>query len=216
MEGTYRFGAFELDAARGLLMHEGEPLKIPHRHIAMLALLLSRAGQLVTKDDLFHAGWGADAASDNSIANAIWALRKTLGDNQEEPRFIRTQVGLGYRFVAPVTRVHLQESAVSIEALVTPHRTFTEGHAAIETMDLEAVSRARHLLRAALPAAPDSAAAHIDLATACVLEFEAIRVKDAPDTSGLDEALRNAEAACRIAPRSGQAWSMLAGAAEER
>src|SRR5437870_551703 len=77
-------------------------------------------------------------------------------------------------------------------------------------MDLEAISRARHRLGAALADAPDSAAAHIDLATACVLEFEASRVKAAPDTNRLDEALLHAGAACGIDPRSGQAWSMLA------
>ena len=210
MDGTYRFGPFELDAGRGLLLRDGEPLKVPHRHIAMLALLVSRAGQLVTKDELFHAGWAGEATGDNSIAHAIWTIRKTLGDNLEEPRFIKTQVGLGYRFIAPVTRVPPPMAVTSVAALVTPHRTFMEGHAAIDTMDVEAVSHARQRLVAALADASDSAAAHIDLATACILEFEATRVKAAPDTSRLDEALAHAETACRIDPRSGQAWSTLA------
>ena len=70
----------------------------------ILLLLLEERGQLVTREQIVEKIWGKDAFldTDNSINGAIRKIRQVLKDDPEQPRFIQTVTGRGYRFIAPI------------------------------------------------------------------------------------------------------------------
>ncbi len=106
-------------------------------------------------------------------------------------------------------RKALRETDAALDALLAPHRAFTEGRAALETLDGDKIARAREVFEGALRAAPDHASAHIGLANACVMRFETTRADPAPDVAALGEAAVHAREACRLDPGSGEAWATL-------
>jgi len=207
---VFRFGQYELDSGARRLIRDGEPVALPARHVDLLLLLLSNAGRIVTKDSLIEAAWKDVAVSDNSVEQAISGLRKALGSQENGTAYIETLARRGYRFSAPVERGRPRHSDADLDALLAPYRAFVEGRAALETLDREAVSRARQAFEAALLTAPDYSAAHIGMANACVLAFESTRADTAPDLTTLQQATRHAREGCRLDPASGEAWSTLA------
>jgi DNA-binding winged helix-turn-helix (wHTH) protein/cytochrome c-type biogenesis protein CcmH/NrfG len=198
------FGPFELDPARRRLLSSGEPVAISDRQIDILLLLVARAGQIVAKDDLIHAGWKDVAVGDNSLEQAISNLRRLLG-----PHRIETIPRRGYRFGGVVERKAPRESDAGLDALLAPHRAFVEGRAALETFDGAEIARARSVFEGTLTTAAEHASAHIGLANACVMQFEMTRADPIPDGAALAVAVRHAREACRLDPQSGEAWSTL-------
>ena len=99
-----RFGVFELDTRTRELRKRGTKLKLPEQSIQILATLLERGGELVTRDELQKKLWPNDTIVefDHSINAAIKRLRQALGDTAETPRFIETLPRRGYRFIYPV------------------------------------------------------------------------------------------------------------------
>jgi DNA-binding winged helix-turn-helix (wHTH) protein len=99
-----RFGVFELDLAAGELRKNGAKLRLQEQPFQVLALLLERAGDLVTRDDLRQKLWPSDTFVDfdHSLNTAVNKLRETLGDSASSPRYIETLARRGYRFIAPV------------------------------------------------------------------------------------------------------------------
>jgi DNA-binding winged helix-turn-helix (wHTH) protein len=102
-----RFGVFELDLAAGELRKNGAKLRLQDQPFQVLALLLERAGDVVTRDDLRQKLWPADTFVDfdHSLNTAVNKLRETLGDSASSPRYIETLARRGYRFIAPVQKV---------------------------------------------------------------------------------------------------------------
>ena len=80
------FEPFELDSARRRLTASGEPVAISERQLDVLLLLVARAGQIISKDDLLQAGWKDVAVGDNSLEQAISSLRRLLGAPSERRR----------------------------------------------------------------------------------------------------------------------------------
>jgi cholera toxin transcriptional activator len=99
-----RFGVFELDAAAGELRKSGARLRLQEQPLQVLALLLERAGDVVTREELRQKLWPADTFVDfdHSLNTAVNKLRETLGDSASSPRYIETLARRGYRFIAPV------------------------------------------------------------------------------------------------------------------
>ena len=100
-----RFGAdLELDPAAYQLRRAGRPLKLERIPLDILLLLAERPGQLVTREQIAERIWGKDAFLDvdNSLNGAIRKIRHALEDDPDQPRFIQTVTGRGYRFVATV------------------------------------------------------------------------------------------------------------------
>jgi cholera toxin transcriptional activator len=99
-----RFGVFELDLAAGELRKNGARLRLQEQPLQVLALLLERAGDLVTRDEMRQKLWPADTFVDfdHSLNTAVNKLRETLGDSASSPRYIETLARRGYRFIAPV------------------------------------------------------------------------------------------------------------------
>jgi len=107
MSGCFRFGEFELDLAAYALRHAGERVKLEKIPMEVLILLVECESALVERRQIQAALWGPDVfvEHDSAINTAVRKVRHALGDDAEEPRFIETVVGKGYRFIAPVERV---------------------------------------------------------------------------------------------------------------
>src|SRR5580704_12645715 len=99
-----RFGAFEVDLHSGEVYKYGVRLKLQDQPFQVLALLLERSGDLVTREELRQKLWPADTFVDfdTGLNSVIKKLRDVLGDSAEEPRYIETLPRRGYRFVAVV------------------------------------------------------------------------------------------------------------------
>jgi TolB-like protein/DNA-binding winged helix-turn-helix (wHTH) protein/Tfp pilus assembly protein PilF len=99
-----RFDIFELDIRAGELRKRGVKLRLQGQPLEVLAILLQRAGDVVTREELRAQIWTADTFVDfdHSLHNAIARIRETLGDSAETPRYIETVPRRGYRFIAPV------------------------------------------------------------------------------------------------------------------
>jgi TolB-like protein/DNA-binding winged helix-turn-helix (wHTH) protein len=102
-----RFDNFELDVRAGELRKRGVRLRLQGQPLQVLAVLLKRAGDVVTREELRAQIWTTDTFVDfdHSLHNAIARLREVLGDSAEAPRFIETLPRRGYRFIVPVTPV---------------------------------------------------------------------------------------------------------------
>ncbi len=94
-----RFGPFELDRTQGLRRDKQE-LRISPKSLSVLWELASRAGQLVTKDQLFCTVWADAVVTDSALTSCIQELRQAFRDDARRPQFIETLHRRGYRFVA--------------------------------------------------------------------------------------------------------------------
>ena len=99
-----RFGIFELDTEATELRKRGVKVKLQDQPFKVLQLLLERAGQIVTRDELRARVWPANTfvEFDQGLYSAMTRLRDALGDSSESPRFIETLARRGYRFIAPI------------------------------------------------------------------------------------------------------------------
>jgi TolB-like protein/DNA-binding winged helix-turn-helix (wHTH) protein/Tfp pilus assembly protein PilF len=99
-----RFDNFELDVRAGELRKHGVRLRLQGQPLQVLAALLKRAGDVVTREELRAQIWTTDTFVDfdHSLHNTIARLREVLGDSAERPRYIETLPRRGYRFIAPV------------------------------------------------------------------------------------------------------------------
>ncbi len=98
-----RFGIFDLDLRARSLHKAGIRVKLQAQPFAILVLLISRRGEVVTRDELQRKLWPTDTFVDfeHSVNTAVMRLRDALGDSAESPRFIETVPRHGYRFIAP-------------------------------------------------------------------------------------------------------------------
>jgi len=208
-DARFVFDRFELDPGRRRLTAAGEPVAVSDRQFDVLLLLVARAGQIISKDDLLEAGWKDVAVGDNSIEQAISSLRRLLGTPPGGVAFIETVPRRGYRFGSAVARMAPRESDAGLDALLAPHRAFIEGRAALETLEGDRVARAREVFEGVLRSAPEYASAHVGLANACVMQFEMTRADPAPDLAALALAIHHAREACRLEPQSGEGWATL-------
>lgn len=103
-----RFSDFEVDLRAGeLRRRDGTKIKLQQQPFRVLVLLLQRAGDVVTREELRQAIWPAGTFVEFNLGldTAIYRLRTALGDSAETPQFLETLPRRGYRFIAPVDRV---------------------------------------------------------------------------------------------------------------
>jgi DNA-binding winged helix-turn-helix (wHTH) protein/Tol biopolymer transport system component len=113
--GVFEFGDFKLDGDRFDLSRGGRTLKLERKPMELLLLLATSNGQLVTRAEIARHLWGTEVFVDteHGINTAVRKIRQVLGDDSENPRFVQTVTGKGYRFAAPITQQEpLQESAL--------------------------------------------------------------------------------------------------------
>ncbi|PYI90111.1 MAG: hypothetical protein DME97_18430 [Verrucomicrobia bacterium] len=99
-----RFGPFEVDLRAGELIRNGRRIRLQDQPLQVLAMLLERPGNVVTRDELRQKLWPRDTFVDfdHGLNNAINRLRDALNDSADTPRFIQTLPKRGYRFISQV------------------------------------------------------------------------------------------------------------------
>src|SRR5271168_3067642 len=116
-----RFGPYEVDVRSGEVHKHGIRLKLQDQPFKILALLLERPGDVITREELRQKLWPADTFVDfdTGLNSAIKKLRDVLSDSADEPRYIETLHRRGYRFIAPVENGAPPKSA-PVELRVVP------------------------------------------------------------------------------------------------
>ena len=97
----YRFTDFTLSTRKRLLIRGGQPLPLIPRYLDLLIFLVERRRDAVHRREIFDRVWSDVIVSDSALSQAIRTLRRTLGDDPREPRFIRTVSRHGYQFICP-------------------------------------------------------------------------------------------------------------------
>jgi TolB-like protein/DNA-binding winged helix-turn-helix (wHTH) protein/Flp pilus assembly protein TadD len=122
-----RFGVFELDLRAGELRKYGMRVRLQEQPFQVLAMLLARHGEVVSREELQKKLWPADTFVDfdHGLNKAVNKIRDALGDSAESPRFVETVARRGYRFLAEVTvadaaAVHRAEPAPRKSVAVPP------------------------------------------------------------------------------------------------
>lgn len=122
----YQFEGFQLDVACYELRRNGHVLKLEKIPMELLILLISRRGELVSREEIIAKLWGQDVfiETEHGINTAVRKIRQTLGDDPEHPRFVQTVVGKGYRFVGPIDVV---DAAPAVDPSSAPVSVIEEG-----------------------------------------------------------------------------------------
>src|SRR6478735_5860969 len=98
----YEFGPFRIDMERYLLLRAGEPISLSPKVFETLLFLVQNRGRIGKKDEIISNVWPDTFVEESNLAQNIFLLRKALGEEKNEHRYIVTIPGVGYRFVAPV------------------------------------------------------------------------------------------------------------------
>jgi len=119
-----QFGVFEADLKTGELRRSGVRVRLQSQPFKVLAALLKRPGEVVTREELQQQLWGSDTTVDfdHSLGIAVNKLREALGDHAENPRFVETLAKRGYRFIAPVKE--------PVDHALPAHEAFSPQHTA--------------------------------------------------------------------------------------
>ena len=124
---SIRFGEdFDLDLRSYELRRAGRVLRLERIPMELLLLLVERRGQLVSRDQIIDRIWGKDVFldTDNSINAAIRKIRQVLKDDPEQPRYLQTITGRGYRFIAAVVegprKISVRGEARELAAILDP------------------------------------------------------------------------------------------------
>src|SRR5215471_13151260 len=105
-----RFGVFEADLRTGELSKQGKRLSLQEQPFRLLALLLEKPGELVTRKELQDKLWPQTIVDfDHGLNKAISKIREALGDSAENPRFVETVASRGYRFLADVATIREEQ-----------------------------------------------------------------------------------------------------------
>jgi TolB-like protein/DNA-binding winged helix-turn-helix (wHTH) protein/Tfp pilus assembly protein PilF len=109
-----RFGAFEINLQSGELRKNGIRLRLSGQPFQVLAVLIERAGEAVTREELQSKVWSADTFVDfdHGLNNAVARIREVLDDSSDTPRYIETIPRRGYRFIAPLAGVPLATASL--------------------------------------------------------------------------------------------------------
>lgn len=114
-----RFGVFEANLSTGELWKQSRKLELQDQPFQLLALLLRNAGELVSREELRKELWPSDSFGefDEGLNTAVRKIRKALGDDAANPRFIETLARRGYRFIAPVAGLRaapVEEASIAV------------------------------------------------------------------------------------------------------
>jgi DNA-binding winged helix-turn-helix (wHTH) protein/Tol biopolymer transport system component len=114
----FSFDDVEVHEREFTLVKAGEVLPVEPKAFRVLLILLRNPGKLIGKEDLLNAVWGDAAVTDNSLARSIALLRRLLGDETRNPRYIETVATVGYRFICKVEV--LEDASRELEGIAKP------------------------------------------------------------------------------------------------
>jgi DNA-binding winged helix-turn-helix (wHTH) protein/methylmalonyl-CoA mutase cobalamin-binding subunit len=204
-----RFGPFRIDPRTWLLTRDGQAVDLSPRLVEILAFIVSKAGQIVTKDELLDKFWPGVNVTENTLTRAIADIRKAIGDGAAEPRYLETASRRGYRFVGETP------------SLSDPFQDWVKGRLALDSLDAGKLNDAVSAFERTTAELPKYAPAHAGLANGYLLQYERTRFGSVPDRDLLWRAMQAARQATTIDPTLGEGWAVLgyllcaAGKAEE-
>jgi TolB-like protein/Tfp pilus assembly protein PilF len=109
----YEFGPYQFDVNNRLLKRGDETVSLTPKATDILGVLIARAGQLVEKDDLLREIWPDTFVEEANLTQYIFSLRRALGDERLVPKYIETVTRRGYRFIATVRVLEIDENHVA-------------------------------------------------------------------------------------------------------
>jgi DNA-binding winged helix-turn-helix (wHTH) protein len=138
--GIARFGVYEADLEARELRKQGRRMRLQDQPFAVMAMLLERAGNVVTREELRERLWPADTFVDfdHSLNTAVNKIREVLGDSASSPRFVETVARRGYRFVGEVQWAVQEEPQLRAEAVTTGASENSPAHS---DLDIPALHR---------------------------------------------------------------------------
>lgn len=100
--GDFRLGNWSVCQSEGTLCADGQSVRLEPRVMDVLASLAAESGRVVSKEELLEIVWGGSFVEEGALSQAIHSLRKALGDDARQPRYIQTIPKRGYRLIAPI------------------------------------------------------------------------------------------------------------------
>ena len=195
-----RFGSFQIDPRTWLLTRDGAAVDLSPRLVEILAFIVGRGGEIVTKDELLERFWPGVNVTENTLTRAIADIRKSIGDDAAAPRFLQTASRRGYKFVG---------EAAPIQSSSDPFEDWVKGRLALDSLDAHKLNDAVLAFERAAAELPKYAPAHAGLANAYLLQFEQTRFGNAPDRQLLTLATEAARHATTLDPSLGEGWAAL-------
>lgn len=125
---SYRFADFTLEESEHCLLQGDQEIYLRPKSFEVLLYLVQRHGHLVTKDELLDHVWRDTVVTETAMTHCIEEVRKALGDQVHRPRYLKTIPRLGYKFIAPVTKISstkeeiVEEEITAVKVLVTEDR----------------------------------------------------------------------------------------------
>ncbi len=186
----YQFGDFRLDAnARQLYrLRSGEAVPLTPKAVLLLITLVCSNGRLLTKDELLDRVWGGSVVEEGNLSQTIFVLRKTLGENKKQPKYIITTPSRGYQFIATVTEAddnvrnldRFQRFGSGETVNTDAYKAYIEGRSFWNKRTGESLKQAVMRFEEALRQDPDFALAYAGLADSHQLlaEYYAAAVPD--------------------------------------
>lgn len=220
-----RFGPFQVDPRTWSLSREGQAVDLSPRLVEILGHLAAHAGDIVTKEELLERFWPGVNISDNTLTRAVADIRKALGDQAGEPKYVQTLARRGYRFIATgppsppeaASARSRRNSPDGLRAKVDaagasdedPFQAWVKGRLALDSLDPKKLTVAIAAFERAVIELPAYAPAHAGLANAYLLQFEKTRSGSVPDRDLLTRAMAAARQACAVDPTLGEGWATL-------
>jgi len=175
----YEFGDVRVDMGRMAALRGNVPIPLEPKAFDVLAYLIAHRDRLVTKEELLDTVWTGTFVTPNVLTRAVAQIRKALGDESQNARFIETAARRGYRFIAPVTvlqsaapeavpvdaaRGHGTDTAVRPDAIVAARRNWKRAGLLAALSLVLLVALTFYLSRATAPSAqPPGAAAELQV-----------------------------------------------------
>ncbi len=116
MQQDVTFGDYRFDVESRRLWSGTREIRLTPKASDVLKVLVTRAGEPVSKEDLFAAVWSDTVVSDDALTSCIQEIRRALEDDAKQPRFIETRHRRGYRFVAPLVAAMNEQPAAAVPA----------------------------------------------------------------------------------------------------
>jgi DNA-binding winged helix-turn-helix (wHTH) protein len=199
-----RFGSFQIDPRTWLLTLDGRPVDLSPRLVEILGFIVSRGGEIVTKDELLEKFWPDVNVTDNTLTRAIADIRKALDDDSAHPRYLQTASRRGYRFVGAHGAPGSQGAHGS-----DPFQEWVKGRLALDSLDSSRLDDAVRSFERTAMELPNYAPAHAGLANGYLLQFERTRFDSAPDRALLMRAMDAARQATALDASLGEGWAVL-------
>ena len=145
----YSFGEFRVDVEEEILRRGDEKLHINRRTFQVLRLLIENAGKIVSKQDFANQVWANTFVEDNSLTVTMTTLRRILGDNAKDAKFIENVPRKGYRFIAPIEVADITVKtliASETDAIGSLIKLTKEPNQSIELPSISIFERVRRLI----------------------------------------------------------------------